>query len=38
MPPGKYGLFIKAKGFKTISRDIELAAGISQLSIALLRE
>ena len=38
MPPGKYGLFIKAKGFKTISQDIELAAGRSQLSIALPRE
>jgi hypothetical protein len=27
MPPGKYGLFVKAKGFRTISQDIELNAG-----------
>jgi hypothetical protein len=38
MPPGKYGLFVKAKGFRTISQDIELNAGRSQLNIALPRE
>jgi len=38
MPPGKYGLFVKARGFRTISQDIELNAGRSQLNIALPRE
>ena len=38
MPPGKYGLFVKARGFRTISQDVELNAGRSQLNIALPRE
>ena len=38
MPPGKYGLFVKARGFRTVSQDIELNAGRSQLNIALPRE
>jgi hypothetical protein len=38
MPPGKYGLFVKARGFRTISQDIELNAGRSQINIALPRE
>jgi type VI secretion system protein ImpL len=38
MPAGKYGLFVKARGFRTISQDIELNAGRSQLNIALPRE
>jgi hypothetical protein len=38
MPPGKYGLFVKKPGFRTVAQDIELAAGRSQLNIALPRE
>jgi len=38
MPPGKYGLSVKAPGFRTVSQDIELNAGRSQLNIALPRE
>ncbi|MEW5980286.1 MAG: type VI secretion system membrane subunit TssM [Acidobacteriota bacterium] len=38
MPPGKYGLFVKAKGFRTVAQDIELTASRSQLNIALARE
>jgi type VI protein secretion system component VasK len=38
MAPGKYGLFVKARGFRTISQDVELSTGRSQLNIALPRE
>ncbi|MCI0721589.1 MAG: carboxypeptidase regulatory-like domain-containing protein, partial [Acidobacteria bacterium] len=38
MPAGKYGLYVRAKGFRTVAQDIELSAGKSQLNIALPRE
>jgi type VI secretion system protein ImpL len=38
MAPGKYGLFVKARGFRTISQDVELSTGRSLLNIALPRE
>jgi hypothetical protein len=38
MAPGKYGLYVKAKGFRTISQDIDLSVGKSQLNITLPHE
>ncbi len=33
--PGRYGLYVKAKGYKIIAQDIPLSAGNSQLRIGL---
>ncbi len=38
MPPGKYALFVKARGYKTVSQDIELSKASSALKIALAPE
>jgi hypothetical protein len=38
MPPGKYALFVKARGYNTVSQDIELSKTSSALKIGLAPE